>query len=81
MSLSQQKLAKGVTNFTIQFRSKNLTHFMNPNSLKIIKNMLLQHSQKHVSGWCQKKQLHYTTSRLPTTAFSKQLETKVSVFL
>ena len=45
-SQSQQKLAKKITHFTIQFRSKNLTHFTNLNSLDIENNMLLQHSQK-----------------------------------
>ena len=38
---------------------------MNLSSLNIIKNILPQHSQKHVSGWCQKKQLHCTISRCP----------------
>ena len=45
-SQSQQKLAKKITHFTIQFRSKNLTHFTNLNSLDIENNMLSQHSQK-----------------------------------
>ena len=45
-SQSQQKLAKKVTHFTIQFRSKNLTHFTKLNSLDIENNMLPQHSQK-----------------------------------
>ena len=64
-SQSQQQLAKKITHFTIQFRSKHLTHFANLNSLDIENNMLPQHSQKpfwlykfsskHVSVWCQKK--------------------------
>ena len=41
-----QKQAKKITHFTIQFRSKNLTHFTNLNSLNIIRNILMQHSQK-----------------------------------
>ena len=45
-SQSQEKLPKKITHFTIQFHSKNLTHFMNLNSLDIENNMLLQHSQK-----------------------------------
>ena len=45
-SQSQQKLAKKISHFTIQFRSKNLTHFMNLNSLDVENNMLPQHSQK-----------------------------------
>ena len=43
---SQQKLAKKITNFTIQFRLKNLTHFTNLSSLDIENNMLPQYSQK-----------------------------------
>ena len=35
-----------ITHFTIQFRSKNLTHFTNLGSLDIENNMLPQHSQK-----------------------------------
>ena len=34
-SRSQQKLAKRITHFAMQFRSKNLTYFMNLNSLDI----------------------------------------------
>ena len=59
---SQQKLSKSITHFTIQFRSKNLTHFTNLSSLVIENNMLAQHCQryfwlykfssKHVSIWC-----------------------------
>ena len=45
-SQSQQKLAKKVTYFTIQFHSKNLTRFTNLNSLNIENNMLSQHRQK-----------------------------------
>ena len=69
---SQQKLAKKITHFTIQFRSKNLTHFTNLNSFEIENNMLPKHNQKtfsvykfsskHVSVWCQKKHLHCTIS-------------------
>ena len=43
---NQQKLAKKITDFTIQFRSKDLTHFTNLISLNIVKNILPQHSQK-----------------------------------
>ena len=45
-SQSQQKLAKKITHFTIQFCSKNLTHFTNLNSLDIENNMLPQRGQK-----------------------------------
>ena len=75
------KLAKRFTHFTIQFRSKNLTHFTNLNSLKIINNILSQHSQKLVFGWCQKKHLHCTISRRPRTAFLEHLESKCMIFL
>ena len=75
-SQSQQKLAKKITQFTRQFHSKNLTLFTNLNSLNIIKNKLPQHSQKHVSDWCQKKHLHYIISRRPRTTFSEHLESK-----
>ena len=49
-SQNQQKLAKKITHFTIQFHSKNLISFMNLNlSLNEIENnMLLQHSQKPI---------------------------------
>ena len=83
---SPQKLAKMFTYFTIQFHSKNLTHFTNLNSLDIESNMLPQHSQKafwlykfsskHVSVWCQKKHLHCTISWRPRTAFLKHFESK-----
>ena len=88
---SQQKLAEKITHFTIQFCSKNLTHFIKLNSLDIWKYMFRQDSQKpfslykfsskHVSGWCTKKHLHYTISRRPRTAFSKHLKANVCVFL
>ena len=51
----------------------------------------LQHSQKpyslyrfpikHVSDRCQKKHFHCTISRRPRTAFSKNFETNVCIFL
>ena len=90
----QQKLAKKITHFTIQFRSKNLIHFTNLNSLDIENNMLPQHSQKpfwlykfsskHVSVWCQKKHLGCTISWRQRTAFLKHFESKclyISVYL
>ena len=60
---SQKKSLKKITPFTIQFHSKNLTHFTNLNSLNIIKNIPPQISQKYISGWSQKKHLHCTISR------------------
>ena len=48
-SQNQQKLAKKINYLKIQFRSKNLTYFMNFNSLKIVKIIPLQHSQKPYS--------------------------------
>ena len=86
LAQSQQTLAKKITQLTIQFRLKNLTHFTNLNSLNIAKSILPHHSQKpyslykfsskYVSGWRQKKHLHCTISRHPRTAFSKQLKSK-----
>ena len=62
-----QRLVKKITHFTIQFHSKNLTQFTNLNSVDIENNMLMKHSQKsfsldrfsskHVSVWCQKKDI------------------------
>ena len=45
-SQSQQKLANKIIHFTIQFHSKNLTHFMKFNSFDIESNMVPQCSQK-----------------------------------
>ena len=83
-SQSQQTLAKKMIHFTIQFCSKNRTHFKELNLLGIEHNMLPQHSQtpfwiykfssKHVSIWCQEKYLHCTISWRPRTAFWKHLE-------
>ena len=83
---SQQKLAKKITHFTIQFSWKNLTHFTNINSLNVVKNILPQHSQKsywlykfsskHVPRSYQEKHLHCSISRRPRTAFSMHLESK-----
>ena len=93
-SQSQQKLAEKITHFTIQFRSKNLTHFTNLSSLDIGNNIHPQHSQKtfwpyrfsskHVSVWCQKKYLYYTISWRPRTESLKNFENKcffVSIYL
>ena len=48
-SQSQEKLATNITYFTIQFWSKNVTHFTNINSLNIIKNRIPQYNQKPFS--------------------------------
>ena len=91
-SQSQQKLARKITHFTIQFYSKNLTHFTNLNSLDIENNMLPQHDQKpfwlykfsskHISVWCQKKHLGCTISWRQRTAFFKHFEkANVCIFL
>ena len=45
-SQSQQKLAKKIAHFTIQFRSRNITHFTKLDSLDVENNMLSQYSQK-----------------------------------
>ena len=75
-----------ITRFTIQFRSKKVTHFMNLNSFDIKNNRLPQHSQRtfwlynfssnHVSIWCQKKILWCTISWRPRTAFLKHFKRK-----
>ena len=90
-SQSQQKLAEKITHFTIQFRSKNLTHFTNLSSLDVGNNIHPQHSQKtfwpyrfsskHVSVLCQKKYLHCTISWRPRTESLKNLENKCFMFL
>ena len=90
-SQSQQKLAKKITHFTTQFRSKNLFHFTNLNSLETENKMLPELSQKPiwlykfssklVSVWCQKKYLHCTISWRPRTAFFKHFESKCLLFL
>ena len=83
---SQQKLAKKIIHFTMQFRSKNLTHFKTLNLLDIENNILSQCIQKHFSlykfssqvfsVWCQKKHLHCIISWRPRTAFLKHFEKK-----
>ena len=45
-SLKANKTSKKITCLTIQFRSKNLTHFANFDSLDVENNMLPQYSQK-----------------------------------
>ena len=95
-SQSQQKLSVKITYFAIQFRSKNLTHFMNLNSLEIENNMLPQHSQnpfwlyykffsKHISVWCQKKTfaLHHfvTPKNCILEALWKQISVYFCIFL
>ena len=45
-SQSQQKLAKKISHFTIQFCSKRFIRFTNHNSFHIENGMLPQHSQK-----------------------------------
>ena len=82
-SQSQQKLAKKITHFTIQFRSKSVTHFTNLNSLDIKNKILPQHSQKYFwlfqqSCFClvSEKILHCTISWRPRTAFLKHIESK-----
>ena len=90
-SQSQQKLPKKITNFTIQFRSTNLTHFMKLNSLDIKNNIFLQHSQKpfwlyefsskHVSVWGKKKHLHPIISWRPKLHSWSILKANDRIFL
>ena len=63
-SQNQQKLAKNILHFTIQFCSKILAHFTNLDSLNLIKNILPQYSQKHDSGWCQKTFASHQTPKI-----------------
>ena len=93
-SQNQQKLAKKITHFAIQFRSKNLTCFTNLNSLDIENNIHPQHSQK-ISDFThfpanmflfgvRKKYLHCTISRRPRTALLKHFESRclyISIYL
>ena len=75
-----------ITDFTRQFRLKNLTHFTNFSSFEVENNMFPQYSQKlfwfkifsrkHASVWYQKKHLHCTISWRPRTAFFKLFERK-----
>ena len=93
-SQSQEKLARKITYFSIRFNSKHLTYFINLNSLDIENNILPKHnkepfslykfSSKHVSVWCQKKNLQWTISWHPRTVFFKHFENKclyISVYL
>ena len=91
-NLKANKLRKKIANFIIQFRSKNITHFMNLNSLDIENNMLLLHSQKpswiyqkfsskHISVWCQKKHLHPTVSWRPKLHSWSNLKANVRLFV
>ena len=95
-SQSQQKLSINITYFAMQFRSKNLIHFMSLNSLEIENNMLPQHSQipfwlyykffsKHISIWCQKKTfaLHHfvTPKNCILEALWKQISVYFCIFL
>ena len=89
-SQSQQKLAKKITHFTIKFRAKNLSYFMNLNSVDIENNMHPQHSQQPFwlfqqtcFGFVSEKNLHCTISWRARTVFMKHFESKcqhVSVY-
>ena len=70
-SQSPQKLAKKITHFTIQFRSKNLTQFTSL-SLDIENNTLPQHSQKHF--WLYK----FSSKHVPVTRQTKHLGCTIS---
>ena len=85
-SQSQQKLAKKIIHFTIQFRSNNFTHFTNLILFDIENNMLPQNNQKpfslykfsskYFSVWCYKKDLHCIICWCQRTAFLKHFESK-----
>ena len=89
-SESQQKLSIKITYFAMQFRSKNLIHFMNLNSLEIENNMLpfwlyYNFFSKHISIWCQKKTfaLHHfvTPKNCILEALWKQISVYFCIFL
>ena len=90
-SQSQQKLAKRITHFTMQFPSENPTYFTNFDTVNIMKNLLPQHSQKsfslykfstkHVSGWYQKIFLRYIISRRPKTSSRSPWKLNICIFL
>ena len=71
-SQSQQKLAKKITHFTIQFRSKYLTHFTNLSSLHIENDMLLQHSQKAFCNFPANMLLDTSIYSIKTLKFSRK---------
>ena len=81
-SQSQQKLAKKITHFTIQFRSKSVTHFTNLNSLDITPStqpkIFLTSQIFQQSCFClvSKKILHCTISWRSRIAFLKHFESK-----
>ena len=73
----KQKLAEKDHSFYNKVSlKKSHSFYTNLNLLNILKNILQQHSQKHVFSLCQKKHLHCTISRRSRTAFSKHLESK-----
>ena len=88
-SQSLQKLAKKITQFTIQFCSKNLTHFtdLNDSNLNLIMEIICSCNtaknffwfykcfRKHVSGVIT-KHFHWTISGGPRTAFLKHFQSK-----
>ena len=90
-SQRQSKLATKIIHFTIQFRSKNLTHFTNLSSFDIENNMPLKHSQKpfslfnfsskHASVWCQKKIFNCTISWRWRLHSRINLKANVCIFL
>ena len=80
-SQSQQKLAKKITHFTIQFRSKSVTHFTNLNSLDISpatqpEIFLTSHFPAIMFLFGVKKTLHCTISWRSGTEFLKNFESK-----
>ena len=56
-SQSQQKLAKTITYFITQFRSKNLTYFTKLNSLNVIK-IYSRNAAKNMSPICVRRNIY-----------------------
>ena len=89
-SRSQQKQAKRITHFAMQFRTKNLTYFKKLNSLDIeyapptqLKTSV-KFSSKHVFVWCQKRTFELHHFLTPKAAYFKRFESKcpyISVYL
>ena len=86
-SQSQQKLSTKITYFTIQFRSKNLTHLCTSthvklkiicsrNAAKILSHFTTDFSANMFLFGVRKKHLHCAISSHPKTAFLKHFESK-----
>ena len=80
-SQSQQKLTKTMTllQTSLILRSSKGKKYTPSTQLKT--HSLYKFSSKHVSGWCQKKHLHCTSSIHPRTHSRSNWKANVSIFL